>query len=284
MAALPVRGIKMASRLYRASLRLYPPGFRRRFGDEMSAVFDEALVEKSVEGRFPAAQFLLKEMTDAPASILRQRLAEMGYAPRLNAANLLAFPLACLLIGLLGEWKDVFTLGDVHGWLFLGGAALAGDVSGLGIAGRAAPNHRTLCAACGTLGFLLINPLGAQILHALFPLAPLASLFVGTFLLFPFLYPLFVGSAIGLLLGIQRGRLGLVFRWVGLGLLAIGVCFFANRLAAALLQSYVVRSPTQDLQTTGLAGLLAFVVAPDLLDGLLLGMLFGGNPFRRTAR
>ena len=47
-----------------------------------------------------------------------------------------------------------------------------------------------------------------------------------------------------------------------------------NRLSASLLQSYVVKSATQDIFLTGVVGLIFFILIPYLLQGLLLGVLF----------
>lgn len=43
----------MLRRVYRSVLRLHPPGFRRRFGDEMLSIFDQ------IPGRFAALRLLL---------------------------------------------------------------------------------------------------------------------------------------------------------------------------------------------------------------------------------
>ena len=59
--------MKLAARVYTALLRLYPPAYRTEFGEEMQAVFVEAMTEAA--GRGQAGAFLWRELRDAPPSV-----------------------------------------------------------------------------------------------------------------------------------------------------------------------------------------------------------------------
>lgn len=58
--------------LYRLLLRAYPRSFREAFGDEMLAVFAEALDQAARRGAGPAAAFLAREWAQAPAQVLHE--------------------------------------------------------------------------------------------------------------------------------------------------------------------------------------------------------------------
>ena len=91
------------SRLYRALLRLYPASFRRDYGDEMAAVFDQQLAAAGGGlGRLAAIFNAVAEVAGNAAAvhweILRQ---DLGYAARsLNHAR--AFALTAILVTALG--------------------------------------------------------------------------------------------------------------------------------------------------------------------------------------
>lgn len=66
----------LSSGLYRAFFRLYPPAFRRDFGDEMLIVFQLRLAELQHQSRMQMALFLLRETTSLVKNGLRERLRE----------------------------------------------------------------------------------------------------------------------------------------------------------------------------------------------------------------
>jgi hypothetical protein len=59
--------MKPAARLYAALLRLYPRPFCAEFGEEMAAVFAEAMNEAAGRGRL--ASYLLRELRDVPQAL-----------------------------------------------------------------------------------------------------------------------------------------------------------------------------------------------------------------------
>lgn len=60
---------------YRASLRLYPRDFRERFGDEMTALYEDLLEEHSAHGRWALLGFWLRALGAGLAGAARARLA-----------------------------------------------------------------------------------------------------------------------------------------------------------------------------------------------------------------
>ena len=91
------------SRLYRALLRLYPASFRRDYGDEMAAVFEQQLADAGgLPGRLATLVSAVAEVAINAAAvhweILRQ---DLRYAARsLNHAR--AFALTAILVTALG--------------------------------------------------------------------------------------------------------------------------------------------------------------------------------------
>ena len=63
--------------LYRCLIGLYPASFRSDFGEEMQAVFSEALA--SQKGAWQRAVFFSKEVCDLPGAVLRLRLADWSH-------------------------------------------------------------------------------------------------------------------------------------------------------------------------------------------------------------
>lgn len=63
-------------RLYTHLLRLYPPGFRAEFAEEMRDVFALALAEAEQEGAFALVETCLAELRDLPLSLVREHLHE----------------------------------------------------------------------------------------------------------------------------------------------------------------------------------------------------------------
>lgn len=64
--------MKLSAWLFALALHLYPPRFRREFGEEMQAVFFESLQNAPRGGPFSALRILLRELGDLPGNLLRQ--------------------------------------------------------------------------------------------------------------------------------------------------------------------------------------------------------------------
>jgi hypothetical protein len=64
--------VNLLTWIYSLTLRLYPPGFRREYAEEMRSVFTEALQDASMRGRSTSARIFLREIADLPANLLRQ--------------------------------------------------------------------------------------------------------------------------------------------------------------------------------------------------------------------
>jgi len=64
--------VNLLAWIYSLTLRLYPPGFRRLYADEMRMVFSDALQEASKHGRYTSARIFLREMADLPANLFSQ--------------------------------------------------------------------------------------------------------------------------------------------------------------------------------------------------------------------
>jgi hypothetical protein len=261
--------MRAAVLVYRASLVFYPRDYQKRFGGEMTAIFSDALEEKAQQGGRRAGFFMLREYLDAPSSIISQYLeAKSG---RQN--YVLAFTIGFGLFGLANvifEGQDNL-FRSLTTILIL---AVVGGVTGLAIASAVEPEKMKTFGVCGAAGFLLANTLGEGLFRRLFHFTPLMS-GIGWEFFMPFLCPILQGIIFGLFLGAAQGTWRGLLRWSSISSLAFLAGFFLNRLSASLLQSYVVKSATQDIFLTGAAGLVFFILIPYLLQGLLLGILFG---------
>ncbi|MCP4415579.1 MAG: hypothetical protein GY805_03090 [Chloroflexi bacterium] len=58
--------------LYAQSLKLYPPDFRDAFGEEMTAVFTQTMMDAVERGRWGVAAVLLHELRDLPPNLARE--------------------------------------------------------------------------------------------------------------------------------------------------------------------------------------------------------------------
>ena len=87
----------LAERLYALSLYLYPPSFRREFGEQMKLAFRDRLRER----RAPASRFLLDMTRDTVSAVAR----EHAHSPQasLRVLALLALMFAAATIFLRGE-------------------------------------------------------------------------------------------------------------------------------------------------------------------------------------
>mgnify|MGYP000881659560 CR=1 FL=1 len=60
--------MRFLTAVYARLLRLYPPGFRAEFAEEMLAVFSAALEDARAAGAWPAVRCILRELAALPAS------------------------------------------------------------------------------------------------------------------------------------------------------------------------------------------------------------------------
>lgn len=67
--AVGSREMNLIARVYAALLQLYPQSFRAEFGEEMRAVFADALQEAARAGRISLARLLWRELLELPVSI-----------------------------------------------------------------------------------------------------------------------------------------------------------------------------------------------------------------------
>jgi putative ABC transport system permease protein len=84
-------------RLYRLLLLTFPADFRRRFGDDMSAVFDDRLRGARQRGPLAAAGFWIRTIADVVAHGMAERRARAR--------------LACRRASMLSSWKQDLTFG-----------------------------------------------------------------------------------------------------------------------------------------------------------------------------
>src|SRR5512135_2507612 len=68
--------MNLIARIYAALLRLYPNSFRVIFGEEMRAVFADALLDAGRAGRFSVARLLWREVLELPMSIMAEHWQE----------------------------------------------------------------------------------------------------------------------------------------------------------------------------------------------------------------
>jgi hypothetical protein len=62
---------------YAQFLRLYPPGFRRQFAEEMKAVYSDAQEGAALQGWIAALWLFLHELFDLPAALLREHRCQL---------------------------------------------------------------------------------------------------------------------------------------------------------------------------------------------------------------
>ena len=180
--------MRVAVLVYRASLVFYPRDYQKRFGGEMTAIFGDALEEKSRQGGLRAGAFLLREYLDAPSSIFSQHLeAKSG-----RQIQVLAFTIGFGLFGLAnGIFQDQDNLFRSLTTILI--LAAVGGITGLAIGSVVAPERVRGFAGYGAAGFLLANTLGEGLFHRLFHFSPLTS-GMGWEFFVPFLCPILQGN------------------------------------------------------------------------------------------
>ena len=263
--------------VYCALLSLYPKCFRDRFGVEMKLLFNEALHENREFGFLQTFRFLSRELIEAPISILDQHLIERPKWLRPYPMNLFIFSIGFLFIGFLesGENMDNGGLASIIVFLLVGG------LGGLAVGINFDTSRKKQFFLCGAIGFLCAKTFITYFFFRTFPNA-FVSPGDGFNFLIPFFYPTLIGSVYGLFLGIATSRWRSLLKFMVYTSGAFFAGFFVNRFFSALMQSYVLRSPTQSISQTGTVGLLLFIMIPYLLQGIMLGLAFGRISQRRV--
>lgn len=271
------RFLRIVSRIYRISLCLYPKSFHKRFGAEMYDVFQEALIEHTRKGCLHTSLFLGRELIEAPMNILNQHFAVDSFWKQPYPINILTFTFGFTLLGISTVLNFYQTLNGFQVYLLtLFCYLLVGGLGGTAIGTGHDPRKKKLFAFCGAIGSLLANTLGTQLTLQFFPDAftPTGN---GITFLSPFLHPILSGSIFGLFLGLANGNWHGVFRYIGIGCLAQFTGFFVNRLCDALMQSYLFHNSFQGInQTSSKSLFIIYLLLPYLLEGLSIGILYGG--------
>lgn len=229
---------------YKTTLSLYPKNFRSQFSLEMNAVFEEALGEQIQLGWVSILLFLGRELFETPISALNQHFAIKATSIKSYLDIIFAYTLGFILLGLIDLMHATTLQNEIQGYIVnLVIYMTIGGLIGLTVGIITVPRKKTLFSLCGMVCFLTC-----------------------------FVFPDFIGSIflLVLVLAIRYWRRAL--RLAVYGTLSLLVGFMANRISAALLQSYLFHSPTQALPQTG----PAMVLIPLLITGFSLGILLGG--------
>jgi hypothetical protein len=83
--------MRFLTAVYARLLRLYPPGFRAEFAEEMLAVFSAALEDARAAGAWPAVRCFLRELAALPASINQASRIERQHNTRSYRIHRLRF-------------------------------------------------------------------------------------------------------------------------------------------------------------------------------------------------
>jgi hypothetical protein len=267
----------LATHFYQILLLLYPREFRNRFGAEMHGVFVEALAENREQSFWNVFQFLWHEFTEAPASIFDQHQAARSPWLQPYHLNLSAFTLGFILIGVYDSINTFNWLNFIHFdqsfFFLLITYLLTGGLGGLAIGCALGPTHKKFFVLSGSIGFLLANLFSLQIFKLYFPDA-MTSTQTGWATYLPLLFPLMTGVIYGFFIAIPTVKWRIALRCVWMSMLAFLAGYFVNRLSAALMQSYLF--PGSLLGKAHQANYLIYIFVPDILEGLLLGVIFGG--------
>jgi hypothetical protein len=266
----------LASLGYRVLLSFYPREFRDRFGDEMYAVFNKALVENRRQSFGKAFQFLWREFAQAPTNIFDQYMAAKSAWLQPLRLNLGAFTLGCILIccgqtaSYFENMQPIRTLSFpiIQAICYL----LAGALTGFAIGSALSPSRKKFFVLSGSVGLLFAYFFSNQIFNIYFPnVLEIPAVGWATYL--PLLYPLITGAIYGIFIALPTGKWHTALRCLEMSPLAFLAAYILNRLTAAMMQSYVF--PGSLLGAAHLANLLTYFFIPKILEGLLLGAIFG---------
>jgi hypothetical protein len=129
--------MKWLTRIYTLLLRLYPPDFYDEFGEEMTAVFADAIAEAGKRSSLSLAMVCLRETRDWPGAVWQEHLLARRNTMTIQDENeplrrgellaalalFLFIPLAYFLVGVVGrppQWLDY-----VLAFVFFGGLMAA---------------------------------------------------------------------------------------------------------------------------------------------------------------
>ena len=267
----------VAGSVFAGLLRFYPHDFSARFGSEMKAVFQQALAEQVRRGWLHGLAFFLRELIDAPGSILCQHLAAKPVRFGAFPANILAFGLGFGLVGLVqaltSSWTPLIP-GAAGYFLYLGSFVVAGGLGGAALGYGLDRQRIGRFVLAGATGLLITNTLGNQMYLRVFPTAYQSAQSGGDFLI-AFLYPFLSGCVLGLFFGLATGEWVSLLRFTAAGGLAMLAGFIANRLSAALMQSYFTPGAFSGVAPDGSAWFFVYGTFPFLLEGMLFGLILG---------
>lgn len=259
---------RIACALHRSLLRLYPSAFYAEFGEEMGQVFRKGLEAAQSRGRKAAQGYLLREFIQLPGAIGRERLQGVGRGSDPLRINLGFFILGYLFLAVAGP---------ANAWIAL---ILSGFLVSAAATWFTDPHRRWRTALLGTAGFFLAHH-ASQGMGQLLQAGVGGSEAGGWRILLHFLPHLTAGMLYGLFLGAGAGNLHRLARYLlisGAGFLA---GFALNRFAAALAQSFILQSPSQQIHTLP-GDWIWFSLLPLLLQGALQGGIIG-TLFLRTS-
>lgn len=233
---------------YAATIRLYPRGFRAEFGEEMQAVFAEAMAEAGGAGAIGIAALWLRELRDLPVSLLRaHRHAHSTRCPP-QARPAPARPASFARWGALGfgiGFALIESMPDILGPALQPYRSLApliglipylaaGGLSGA-LLGMASRSRRTIFSftLAGSLAFALSRSLTlALAVWVTDSMVTLSSLSAGVLATLPIIRPILIGALVGGLAGAAQRRWNHAARWAFIGALVFGL----GRIAGVVLE------------------------------------------------
>ncbi len=268
-------------KLYSALLYLYPRAFRQAFGKEMRYVFAEVLRDSRRRGSLGLLRFALREFGELPYSVLREQASPlykaglMLFSRRPLWTAIMGYALGFMLMRLphaltpilpwMGFWLGIpayFLIIFLSGWI-------GGTLLGFSIRRE------------GSRWFGLMGGLSQLVCY--FVINRLLTLWIGdrvtttsiTEVLAVLLWPGLNGLLIGGLLGSFRENARYILRFAGFGTIGFVLGYLADRLVAALMQSYLLDPAYNPIPE--LAGLwsVLFWLVPQLIYGAVIGLSLG---------
>lgn len=247
-------------KFYVQLLGLYPREFQRQFSEEMFDVFQQAWSEQITGSPKQRLLFAAREFGGLLTNILVQHYSFFtnNGLTRFTAATLLSFSLIFFILLCMGIHGI-----PVYANLLLSG--LCGCIAGVSACSLYNAILSSRAALIAALGFITLYLSGkafyANVLLAHYPEATAVAIWI-----------VFIGSLVGIIIAMVTGRSRswLLFSLMFSFLFIAGI--LVHRLSAALLQSFVVRGPIQDISTP--AGLVLFFYLPLIVQGIFsVGML-----------
>jgi hypothetical protein len=276
-------GVADLKQIYRLSLYLYPRRFRREFGEEMEEIFASLVDEARQKGSLELMRLQLREFGDLPYNAIREHLSPwlrgtvhyfsrhpvlagmagygFGYGlTRLPLAIKDPYPFFSFFYTDLGMYLLIFLAGCIGGSLLglsirRGGSRWFGLLGGLSqlasyilvniVWFRLFPGHNSLPVE-GALGLLII-----------------------------LLHPLLNGLLIGGILGSVGENWKYILRFSGFSVAGFVTGFLADRLVAALIESYLLNPAYNPLPAWTGVWEGVYLVIPYLIFGAVIGISLG---------